>query len=208
MLRILRLRGLRPSIVLAIILSVMSTWCPSCCAYCLGGISDPSDRTQISLENLLPVGIVLVNVNVELQQLLCDHSHAQDGWHCFKAVSIKPHLQDSEEVALCDEIDYLVKFCYIKVTYRAAPDGAMALRIYLVPLELNNVEVVLRESPFIYLRRLLRRISNEVTWNGLHPTGESTPLIPNPKVCYSHKLCPITNMNVTLGLSYPCTHLQ
>jgi hypothetical protein len=198
----------------------MSTWCPSCCGGCFVAEipSEPLDDSPYSLGNpsQLPAGCVFVKLGIEPQHLICDHTHAQDGWHNFNAHSIIPHLSESEDISFCRQIEFLVKHRFIIATYRATQDAIMALRIYLIPYDLSKVQGKLRnrgESVLApakrYLRQLLPRIiNNEEIWNGLEPTGEITALIPNPKACYTHIACVITNLNVTLGWSYSCTYLQ
>ena len=196
----------------------MSIWCPSCCGSCFVAeiSSEPSDGSPYSLGNLLSVGSVFVKLGIEPQHLICDHRHAQDGWHYFSAHSVIPYLSDSEDISFCRQIEFLVKHRFIMATYRATYDAAMALRIYLIPYDLPNVQGKLRvrgESVLApakrYLRQLLPRIiNNEEIWNGLEPTGEISALIPSSKACYTYIACVITNLNVKLGWSYPCTHLQ
>lgn len=210
--------GARNEYFNAIISSVMSTWCPSCCAGCFVAEipSEPSDESPYSLENLLPVGSVLIKLGIEQQHLICDHNHAQDGWHYFNAHSVIPHLSDSDDISFCRQIEFLVKHRFIMATYRATYDAAMALRVYLIPYDLSNVQGKLRvrgESVLApakrYLRQLLPKIiNNEEIWNGLEPTGEITSLIPNPKASYTHIAFVVTNLKVTLGWPHPCTHLQ
>lgn len=173
----------------------MSTWCPSCCAGCfVADISSESpNESPYSLKNLLPVGCVFVKLGIEPQHLICDHTHAQDGWHNFNAHAVVPHLSDPEDVSFCRQIEFLVKHRFIGATYRAThATAAVALRIYLIPYDLANVQGKLRvrmENVLApgkrYLRQLLPRIfNNEEIWNGLESTGELTTLIPDPKVCY------------------------
>lgn len=164
---------------------------------------EPQNGTPYSLSNLLPVGNVFVKLGVELQQLICDHAHAQDGWHNFNAHSIIPHLSDPEDISFCRQIEFLVKHRFIVATYRTAHDATMTLRIYLIPYDLSNVQGKLRvraENILApakrYLRHLLPRIiSNDELWDGLEPTGEVAALIPNPKVCYTH----VAYLSLTLG---------
>ena len=194
----------------------MTSWCPSCCAGCFVAEipSEPSNGTPYSLGNLLPVGSVFVNLAIEPQHMICDHTHAQDGWHGFNAHSIIPHLSEQEDISFCRQIEFLVKHRFIVATYRATYDAIMALRIYLIPYDLSNVHGKLRvraESILAPARRYLRQllpkiINNEEIWNGLEPTGEIIALIPNPKVCYTQIACVITN--ITSGWSFPCTYLQ
>lgn len=172
----------------------MSLWCPSCCASCFAAEipSEPSNRTPYSLQNLLPVGNVFVKLGIEPQHLICDHTHAEDGWHNFNAHSIIPHLSDPEDISFSRQIEFLVKQRFIVATYRAH-GVIMALRIYLIPYDLSNVQGKLRvraENVLApakrYLRQLLPRIvNNGEIWNGLEPTGDVTALIPNPKACYT-----------------------
>lgn len=169
----------------------MSFWCPSCCAGCF--VADiplvPSNGTPYSLDNLLPVGNVFVKLAIEPQHLICDHTHAQDGWHHFNGHSVIPHLSDPEDISFCRQIEFLMKHRFIVATYRATYDAIMALRIYLIPYDLSNVQGKLRvraENVLApakrYLRHLLPRIiNNEEIWNGLEPIGDVTTLIPDPK---------------------------
>ncbi|KAF8809006.1 hypothetical protein BYT27DRAFT_7222578 [Phlegmacium glaucopus] len=169
----------------------MSLWCPSCCAGCFVAEipSESSDGSPYSLINLLPVGSVFVKLGIEPQHLICDHTHAQDGWHNFNAHSIIPHLSDPEDASFCRQIEFLVKHRFIVATYRATHDAIMALRIYLIPYDLSNVQGKLRvrvENILTpakrYMRQLLPRIiNNEEIWNGLKPTAEVTALILDPK---------------------------
>jgi hypothetical protein len=194
----------------------MSFWCPSCCAGCF--VADiplvPSNGTPYSLDNLLPVGNVFVKLAIEPQHLICDHTHAQDGWHHFNGHSVIPHLSDPEDISFCRQIEFLMKHRFIVATYRATYDAIMALRIYLIPYDLSNVQGKLRvraENVLApakrYLRHLLPRIiNNEEIWNGLEPIGDVTTLIPDPKACYTHIACVFTN--ITSGWSHPCRHLQ
>ena len=197
----------------------MSTWCPSCCAGCF--VADippePSNGSPYSLGNLLSVGTVIIKLPIEQQHMMCGHAHAEDGWHYFNAHAIIPYLSESEDISFCRRLEFLVKHRFIMATYRASYDAAMTLRIYLIPYDLSNVKGKLRvrgESVLApakrYLRQLLPRIvNNEEMWDGLEPSGEITLLIPNPKACYIHIACVITNLkNVTLGWSYARTYLQ
>ena len=174
----------------------MSLWCPSCCANCfVAGISsEPSNGDPFSLGNLLPVGSIYVKLGIESQHLICDHTHAQDGWHNFNAHSIIPHLSNSEDISLCRQIEFLVKYRFIVTTYRAIDNAStlIALRIYFIPYDLSNVKGQLRvragntlAPARRYLRQLLPRImNNEDIWNGAEPTGEVTFLVSDPKACY------------------------
>ena len=163
--------------------------------------SESPNGSPYSLENLLSVGCVSVKLAIEPQHLICDHKHAEDGWHYFNAHSVIPHLSDSEDISFCRQIEFLVKHRFIMATYRATYDAIMALRIYLIPYDLSNVQGKLRvrgESVLApakrYLRQLLPRIiNNEEIWNGLEPTGDIITLIPNPKACYSHIACVVAN---------------
>ena len=185
----------------------MSLWCPSCCAGCfLAEIpSEPSNGTPYSLKNLLPIGNIFVNLGIRPQHLICDHTHAEDGWHNFDAHPIIPYLASPEDISFCHQIEFLVKHRFIMATYRATQAATMVLRIYLIPYDLSNVQGKLwvrMENVLAPVKRYLwqllpRVISNKKIWKGLEPTGEITALISNAKVYYIHFACSITN--ITLG---------
>ena len=173
----------------------MSTWCPSCCANCfLNEIhSDSPTKSPFSFNDLLPVGSVFVRFKIETQHKICDHRHAQDGWHYFEDETIIQHLSDTEEISFWLQIHSLVKNRTIIVTYRAAQDSPLrlALRIYLIPSDIVKREGSTHGS---YLRNLLARLSrSENSWNGHEPTEDSerTLLISDHNVCIlgSYSLC-------------------
>lgn len=91
----------------------------------------------------------------------------------------------------CQELAFLVKERFISVTYRATYDGALAIRIYIIPHDLSNGQGALRirkESVLNpakrYMRSLLPRISQNVEkWNGLEKTLEDYLLLPDINVC-------------------------
>lgn len=159
-----------------------SSWCPSCCPNCyVDEISSEPSNGLYALEKLLLVGIVFVNVEIKLQHLICDHTHAQDGWHRFKARSVIPHLSDSEDISLFVGIEYLEKYMHIKATYRATHD-TMALRIYLIPLEISHADDF-QGLAAKFLRQVLLRVNNnEKSWKGLEITEAPTPFLRNPEV--------------------------
>lgn len=172
----------------------MSTWCPSCCANCFSEEThlDTQNKSQFSLIDLLPVGSVFVRLEIEAQQKVCDHRHAQDGWHYFAHETVT-HLSDPEEISLCRQINSLVEDRTIVVTYRAAQDSqlGLALRVYLIPSKLVKEG---RRRHGVYLLNLLDRlIQSENSWKGYEPTEgvERTPMISDHSVSMlaSYLLC-------------------
>ncbi|KAF8163635.1 hypothetical protein B0H34DRAFT_781279 [Crassisporium funariophilum] len=157
----------------------------------MAGEPSPSSSSQpaYALHNLLQGGSLTLGFGVELQHLICDHSHAEDGWHHFEPHSVIPHLSKPEDISLCQELKFLAKNLFISATCRSTPEGALAIRIYLIPYDLSNVQGKLRIRPENvvgpakrFLRKLLPRItSNAEKWAGREPVRKDVPLIPTTK---------------------------
>ncbi|KAF9484636.1 hypothetical protein BDN70DRAFT_872149 [Pholiota conissans] len=157
-----------------------SSWCPSCCGSCF--VSSPPASTSDSpfaLRHLLALGTILVNLHVAFEHQICDHTHAEDGWHYFKGHSVVPHLSNPTDIELCQKLDYLVQGQFIAATYRSNSIGLMDVRVYLIPYDLANIKGKLRvrkesilNSARMYLRNLLPQISqNTERWMGVTPMG-------------------------------------
>ncbi|KAF8912126.1 hypothetical protein CPB84DRAFT_1761324 [Gymnopilus junonius] len=167
-----------------------SSSCPSCCAGCTHS-SPNSSRVgpPYTLQNLFGVGTIAVQVPGDLHLQFCNHVHAEDGWHNFEAQSVLPHLSNGDDIGFCQELAFLVKARFISATYRATQDGAMAVRIYLIPYDLSNGQGVLRmrkenvlNPAKRYMRSLLPRISTSLEkWKGLEQTEEDCLLLPDVK---------------------------
>jgi hypothetical protein len=168
-----------------------SPWCTSCCGSCF--VSPPaasSSDSPYALRHLLSLGTILIKLPVEIEHRICNHTHAEDGWHHFIGTMAIPHLSDPDDIALCRALDYLVHERFIAATYRSNAFGFMDVRIYLIPYDLSNVQGKLRirkdtilNEARRYLRDLFPRISQDVDrWNGLRPTDGETMILPPSKV--------------------------
>ncbi|CAA7270930.1 unnamed protein product [Cyclocybe aegerita] len=167
----------------------MAAWvpCPSCCPNCfISTLSSHRSSSPYALHNLLPVGTVIIDIPVASQHDICEHAHVEDGWHEFQAQQVVPQLSNAEDVAFCRGLEFLIKQRFISCTCRCTPDNRMALRVYLIPYDLANVQGKLRIrkdnilSPAKrYLRALVPKISQDIgRWNGLKPEGEDRDFIP------------------------------
>ena len=168
----------------SLLLVIMSTDCPSCCADCsVRNLTLCSSDSPYALRNLLQAGTITLAVS---GPLVCDHgSHAEDGWHHFDESEIISHLSEPQCAVFCRELDFLINHSFISVTYRRANDGWIVLRIYLIPYDLPNVQGKLRVRKSIvlnpakrYMRSLLARIVQDQSgWLGLSPR-DGNDLIP------------------------------
>ncbi|KAJ3516660.1 hypothetical protein NLJ89_g1000 [Agrocybe chaxingu] len=167
----------------------MADWvpCPSCCSNCfISTLSSTWSNSPYALHNLLPVGTVIIDIPVASQHDICEHVHAEDGWHEFQAQQVTPRLENAEDVAFCRGLEFLIKQQFISCTYRCTHDNRMVLRVYLIPYDLANVQGKLRIrkdnilSPAKrYLRTLVPRISQDTgRWNGLKGEGEDVDFVP------------------------------
>ncbi|KAF9556010.1 hypothetical protein CPC08DRAFT_711560 [Agrocybe pediades] len=154
--------------------------CTSCCPGCrLERPSFAGTSSPFSLINLLPFGTLHLLVSANTQHLLCEHMHAEDGWHLFQEANLVPHLARSEDITFCQQLGFLVMHRFISATYMAGENEQMIVRIYLIPYDLANVRGELRiRKPNIlvpakkYMRDLLPRISqNTGLWNGQRDAG-------------------------------------
>jgi hypothetical protein len=168
--------------------------CPSCCHGCFGGTqvqwyTQPELGAAYSLENLLAAGTVVVNLNPDVQESVCNHTHAEDGWHPFQNNLFKGHLT-VEDASVCREIEFLVQHRFISVTYRLGSLTRVFLRIYIIPFDLANVQGKLRVRKEVilgparrYLKTLLPKIVQAAdNWNGDGFPGHYPSLILSAKV--------------------------
>lgn len=164
-------------------LPVAMDWCPSCCPACsIGQPAVAKSRPSLALKQLLHAGTLYIGITVEGRHAICCHSHAEDGWHPFDAPSIIPHLADKEDIALCDELRFLVQHHFIVATFASPRDrgDGVLVRIYLVPFDLPGIRTLRNARPDIlttartYLSTLIPRISSElVNWEARSVEGLS-----------------------------------
>ena len=163
--------------------------CTSCCSSCLrgGGLPPHSSSTDpaFTLEKLFPLGTVSLNVPTTDEQLSCDHIHAEDGWHSFRAEKVLHCLSDPDDIAFCRELEYLIKEQFIVATRRSNyHTKLMDIRVYLIPYDLPHVQgkLRLRKEGVLgparrYMRTLLPKVSQDVNrWDGLEPSGGDIPI--------------------------------
>ncbi|KXN91423.1 DNA repair protein rad5 [Leucoagaricus sp. SymC.cos] len=164
-------------------------FCPSCaicctiCAqkqlktplYCAFGDPLPKSKQPFALNNLLAAGTVTIQRVPQSEPSLCDHFHADDGWHDFEGLWHSGYLgQDDAELA--KQLRYLVRNDFIRTTYNISSAETMTLRIYFVPVNLKDVKGRLHHNnrpdgilsqARRYLKDLLPRISQNIDqWYG------------------------------------------
>lgn len=168
--------------------------CPSCCPGCSTGNQVQLHSTRqgldapYSLGNLLAAGTLVVNLDSDIQEFICNHVHAEDGWHPFQHNVLKDHLA-IDDASLCKEIKFLTEHRFVSVTYRAASLRRVFMRIYFIPFDLANVQGKLRVRKEIilgparrYLRALLPKITQDSdSWNGNDLSSHCPTLIPSAK---------------------------
>ncbi|KAF9532907.1 SNF2 family N-terminal domain-containing protein [Crepidotus variabilis] len=147
----------------------MSSTCSSCCRECslATASSQPSSSTDpYALSNLLQAGTVTLHVSNDVKDIVCNHSHVDDGWHGLDVQALIPHLLDSNDVAFCQELDFLMKQRFLAITYSSKEGNQIILRIYFIPYDLPNVQGKLRvrkdnilNPAKRYLRNLMPKIS-------------------------------------------------
>ena len=144
------------------------TWCPSCCSRCFTlHLQAPTSDSPFSLRNLLLGGTLTLKkprIGV-IHQKNCVHGHEEDGWHIFRSDWLIEYLESSE-LALIQDIDFLIRHNFVRATCRGAQDGRLVLRIYLVQFDLSNVQGRLRirkenilSAARRYMRALLPKLS-------------------------------------------------
>lgn len=121
--------------------------CPSCCSSCIDGPPKVlHNAPAFALCNLIPVGVLKINVIVEDQTttVLCGHSHAEDDWHAFNGPALLSHLTSPEDDSFCRGLEFLIKHDFIQATCRFDGKQALIVRTYLIPHDLPNVQGRLR----------------------------------------------------------------
>jgi len=162
----------------------------------------------------LAAGTLVVNLDFDVQEVICNHTHAEDGWHPFEHSVLKDHLA-VDDANVCREIEFLVQHRFIAVTYCLGPLPRVFLRIYIIPFDLANVQGKLRVRKEItlnparrYLRTLLPKISqNSVNWNGDGLLDHSSTLIPSTKVASYLLNGEDAHYIYSLGSSHPIGNL-
>lgn len=156
--------------------------CQSCCANCFISASASTPlELPFSLRNLLAVGTIAIGLPVEKQHQVCDHTHAEDGWHSFRAEGLASLLPNAEDLTLCHELDFLIKQRFLSATYNCMiSDGSRAvIRIYLIPDDLCGLTSALRMRKDAVLnpaRRFLRHILPMISKNvGMWFQSPDTP---------------------------------
>lgn len=140
------------------------TWCPSCCSRCFTlHLLAPTSDSPFSLCNLLLGGTLTLDqprIGV-IHQKNCLHGHEEDGWHVFRSDWLIECLENSEELALIQGLDFLIHHNFVRATCRGDQDGKLVIRIYLVQFDLSNVQGRLRvrkENTLSAARRYMRTL--------------------------------------------------
>ncbi|KAF9014154.1 hypothetical protein BDQ17DRAFT_445129 [Cyathus striatus] len=93
--------------------------CQSCCSACNSHPYSPSPSSSVSslepfaLHNLLPVGTITIRIFSDGLHTLCDHQHAEDGWHRFSGTALFGRLTNEDDIAVCHDLEFLQKQNYI-----------------------------------------------------------------------------------------------
>jgi hypothetical protein len=148
--------------------------CPLCCPSCASEQVTPSQHGTagpFAVQNLLPAGTLSLPISqTDLGNILCDHSHTDEGWHTFLGESLLPQLTDQENETLCRHLDFLVEHKFLVVQCKSGDSGtALILRVYVVPYDLPGVQGKLRvrdeatdlRPARVCLRNVLPRIIQE-----------------------------------------------
>ena len=169
--------------------------CPLCC-----GIKSPTERYPGPLTNLdtfLALGILPLQMDVEVLDQLCSHHHTDNVWYdVLEPKTLKSILRFDEVEAIVDMVNFLVKHHFIAITCRFVQPRHLPLRIYIIPYDLPNVQgrLRLREEAILATARqymgvvLPQILSNPPLWEGnldnLHDqTGH--PLFESSVCCLS-----------------------
>lgn len=172
----------------------MSPLCPSCCQDCTLPsplLQSSSPTSPYALSKLLQAGTLALHVSSGVKDQICDHTHAEDGWHVFNAQALVPHLLDSTDAAFCHELDFLIKQRFVSITYSSVNSGQLILlRLYLIPYDLSDVQGKLhvRKETILnpakrYMRTLLPKITRDIdAWFGAVGVTKGKDLVEDTKV--------------------------
>lgn len=182
--------------------------CAICCTTCAAkqlktplthaaGDPEKDPSRSFALKNLFAAGSLTIKRAPQQEPLLCDHVHADDGWHRFNGLWHSGYLT-SDGVDLSANIGFLVKNDFIRATYNITSETTFTLRIYFIQNNLPGVKGTLRHTNRKYkvlnsARRYLRDLVDKVTrdaeqWYG-HPPKENVPdlktLVYELRVCFT-----------------------
>lgn len=121
--------------------------CRACCAACRQTglvVQSPSTSSHdpYNLDNFLPAGLIVLK-SLKPNNLLCDHTHATDGWHRYSG----DITTNSDERDICSQLTFLTQHQFLAVTWCASAElSYIHLRIYIIPYDLPNVKGVLQRS--------------------------------------------------------------
>ncbi|KAJ3576884.1 hypothetical protein NP233_g125 [Leucocoprinus birnbaumii] len=167
--------------------------CAICCTLCAEkqqptpldhafGNPTPQANNPFALNKLLAAGTLSLRRVPQSEPSLCDHVHADDGWHEFEGVWHSGYLEN-DDANLAKQLQYLVRQDFIRTTYNITGDE-LTLRIYLVPVDLRGVKGRLHHSnrgenvlsnARRYLRSLLPRLSvDKERWYGYVSSSPNT----------------------------------
>jgi hypothetical protein len=189
--------------------------CAICCTNCAEKLSktpinhvfgDPTPKNSqpFALNKLLAAGTVTLKRVPQAEPSLCDHFHADDGWHEFEGIWHSGYL-GKDDAELAKQLHSLVQNDFIRATYSISSEETLTVRIYIVPVDLKDVKGKLHHNNradhvLSYGRRNFRdflpRISRDNNqWCGYSSKAVSTSggLIYAPPVCLTLVL-PVTRV--------------
>ncbi|KZT27320.1 hypothetical protein NEOLEDRAFT_1110673 [Neolentinus lepideus HHB14362 ss-1] len=161
----------------------MVSVCSLCCIDCRDSAPEViSYEGRYSLANYLPVGVIVFDFLDD--ELHCNHTHCEDGWHTFSGQVYLRHAKKGEDVLL-RWIDFLTANRFIIPTCRQA-EGRRILyvRVYIIPFDLPGVQGTLRaRNPDTVkeagkaIRAIMGRIiQDDSLWQGYVPDGAARPI--------------------------------
>ncbi|KAG1728635.1 SNF2 family N-terminal domain-containing protein, partial [Suillus paluster] len=115
--------------------------CLSCCQTCItNGLDNEHDKSNpLALDNLLSAGTITVDVQDSHPH--CNHTHASDTWHPVPSRQLSVYAEDDVfcKISFLTEHQFLRATCCFGTSRRV-----LYIRIYLVPIDLPNVQASLR----------------------------------------------------------------
>ncbi|TFK54619.1 hypothetical protein OE88DRAFT_1693397 [Heliocybe sulcata] len=122
----------------------MAFTCFSCCNDCRNFLpASTSYDGPYRLANYLPAGVIILPLLDD--NLCCDHTHVEDGWHLFSAQAHIGHVENSADDVLLRSMDFLTAKYFIFPTCRR-PKGIRSIyvRVYIIPFDLAGIQGRLR----------------------------------------------------------------
>lgn len=117
--------------------------CPLCCSITLPTERYPGPLTD--LDSFLALGILPLQVNVEVLDNFCSHHHNDSVWYdVSEPKTLRSILRFDEVEAIVDMVNFLVKNHFIAITCRFVQPEYLPLRVYIIPYDLPNVKGQLR----------------------------------------------------------------